>query len=327
MAVERTLRPLLHRCAAARMAADVAVALGARAIEDRLAGRLQGSQHGIGVRQRACSSRYGVRQGLHAQGGELRLLEGRQVVQEARRGIGRCPRMATQRCERLVLQRVDAAVELVTAALVRPSRRRGSYAIGASDADVKDRRGRSPDIGDGLAGRERRCRARDRRAAVEELYVRGQRDRDANKAELRQVREVVRRGAVDAEVIGVDRAEQRIVDARHGHLRKPCLRGRRGQLEVLGIHVAVGTRPAIATQARERPVVEVRLASTERGVDRRLRRSRGAGVGIDGRKRARCRPGRHRHMRRERCSRTVRALQLNWLPRGFGFTFALRDAT
>ena len=175
--------------------------------------------------------------------------------------------MVAQRAERLVLQRVDAAVELVAAARVRPSRRRGSDAIGARDVDVEDRRSRAPDIGDGLAGRERRCRARHRRPAVEELDVRGQRDRHANQAVLRQVREVVRGRAVDPEVIGVDRAEQRIVDARHGHLRKPCLRGRGGQLEVLGIHVAVGTRSAIATQACERPVVEVRLASAERGVD------------------------------------------------------------
>ena len=155
----------------------------------------------------------GVGQSLHARRRELRALEGRQVVQEARRRVDRDPGMVAQRAERLVLQRVDAAVELVAAARVRPSRRRGSDAIGAGDVDVEDRGNRAPDVGDGLAGRARRCRARDRRPAVEQLDVRRQRDRDANQAVLRQVGEVVRGRAVDAEVIGVDRAEQRIVDA------------------------------------------------------------------------------------------------------------------
>ena len=86
-------------------------------------------------------------------------------------------------------------------------------------------------------------------AAIEELDVRGQRERDANQAVLDQVGEVLRGCAADAEIVGVDRAEQRIVDACRGHLRQPGLRGCRRELEVLGLHVAVGTGAAIAAQA------------------------------------------------------------------------------
>ena len=86
--------------------------------------------------------------------------------------------------------------------------------------------------------------------------------------------------AVDAKVIGVDRAKERIVDAGCGHLRESRLRGGRGQLEVLRIHVAVGTCATVTPQAGERPVVEVRFAATDGRVDRRSR-CRAAAVGVE----------------------------------------------
>ena len=168
--------------------------------------------------------------------------------------------------QRLVLQRVDAAVELITSPRVRASGRRGIDAIGAGDGDIADRGHGAPDVGDRFAGRARRGRARHRRPAVEKLDVCGQRDRDANQAVLCQVREIVCGRSVDAEIIGIDGAEEWIVNAGRDHLRKPSLRRRRRQLEVLGVHVAVGARPAIAPQAGEGSVVEVRLASTERAI-------------------------------------------------------------
>ena len=262
------------------MAADVAVALGAGAVEDDLARRFEGIQDRIGIGQRAGAGRHRVGEQLDARRRELRLLKGSEVVEEARWRVDGGRRMVLQRGERLVLQRVDAAVELVAAAPVRAAVGDRPDAVGAGDLDVEDRGNRAPDVGDGLAGRARRCRARNRRAAVEQLDVRGQRDRDPDQAVLRQVGEVVRGRAVDAKVVGVDRAKERIVDAGRGHLREPRLRGGRGQLEVLRIHVAVGTRAAVAAQAGERPVVEVRLAATDRGVDRRGRR-RGAAVGVE----------------------------------------------
>src|SRR4029077_1764391 len=93
-----------------------------------------------------------------------------------------------------------------------------------------------------------------------------QRDRDPDQSVLGQVGEVVRGGAVDAKVIGIDRAKERIVDTGRGHLRQARLRGGRSQLEVLGVHVAVGACAAVAAQAGKRPVVEVRLAATDRRV-------------------------------------------------------------
>ena len=212
------------------------------------------------------------------------LLKRGEVVEEARWRVDGGRRMVLQRRERLVLQRVDAAVELVAAAPVRAAVGDRPAAVRAGNVDVEDRRNRTPDVGDGFAGRTRRCRARNRRAAIEQLDVGRQRDRDPDQSVLGQVGEVVRSGAVDAKVIGIDRAKERIVDAGGGHLRQPRLRGGRGQLEVLGIHVAVGARAAVATQAGKRPVVEVRLAATDRRVDRRGRR-RGAPVGVERRRR------------------------------------------
>jgi hypothetical protein len=54
--------------------------------------------------------------------------------------------MIAERAERLVLQRVDAAVELIAAGQVRPARRRRTDAIGAGDRDIEDR-GNRPDDG------------------------------------------------------------------------------------------------------------------------------------------------------------------------------------
>lgn len=115
--------------------------------------------------------------------------------------------MVAQRAERLVLQRVDAAVELVSATLILTSRRAGSGIIGAGDVGVQDRGNRAPDVGGDLAGRQRRCRARHCGSAIEELDVRGKRDGDANEAVLSQVREVMRGRTVATEVVGIDRAK------------------------------------------------------------------------------------------------------------------------
>src|SRR6202008_4378935 len=83
------------------------------------------------------------------------------------------------------------------------------------------------------------------------------------------------------EVVGVDRAEQGIVDARRPHLGEPRLCGHRGELEVLRIHVAVGARAGVAAESRGGSVVKARLASTQRRIDRHLRRSRRTGGWID----------------------------------------------
>src|SRR5256885_1274046 len=141
--------------------------------------------------------------------------------------------MGLKRGQRLRLQRVEAAVELVAPVLVRTSWPTWRDAIGSGDLDIENRGHRAPDVGNGLIGRPRRRRAGNRRAAVEELDVRWQRDRDSNEAVLRQIREVVRGCAIDAEIISVYRARQRIVDTGRGHLVEPRLSGRRGQLEVL----------------------------------------------------------------------------------------------
>ena len=291
------------------------------AVEDSLARRLERVQDRIGIGQRAGAGRRSRRRAACTLGEEnCALWKAARSSRKLAGGSTVIAAWSAKRAERLVLQRVDAAVELVAAALVRPARRTPAPApSGPVMLDVEDRGNGAPDVGDGLAGRAGRCRARDRRPAIEQLDVRGQRDRDANQAVLRQVREVVRGRAVDAEVVGVDRAEQRIVDAGRGHLREPRLRRRRGQLEVLGIHVAVGTRAAVAAQAGEGPVVEVRLAATERRVDRRGRR-RGAAVGVE-RRRSSSPPQAESAMRAEQHERRSPEASAWWI----GFMSSLRD--
>jgi len=182
--------------------------------------------------------------------------------------------MGTERGERLVLQRVDARVELVAAPLVRAPRPGRSSEVGAGDLHVEDRRNRTPHVGDGLRGRQGRGRARNGRPAVEQLHVGRQRDADADEAVLRQVGEVVRGSAVAPEVVGVDGAEERVVDTRAGHPNE-ARRGRGGgELEALGRHVAIGARTAVAAEARKGPVVEVRLSAAEARIDWGVRHAR-----------------------------------------------------
>ena len=108
----------------------VAVALAAGPVEDRLARRFQGVQGGIGIGQRARAGGHRVGQGLTLGEENCVVLEGCQVVQESRRRVERDPGMTAQRGERLVLQRVDAAVELVATALVRAAGETGSTPSG-----------------------------------------------------------------------------------------------------------------------------------------------------------------------------------------------------
>ena len=275
----RARHPLLDRGGGARMAADCAVALTARPIEDDLARGFESIEHRIGIGQGAGAGRHRVGEQLDAWRRELRALKGSEVVEEARGRVDGGRRVVPQGGERLVLQRVDAAVELVAAAPVRAAVGGRPHAVRAGDPDIENRGDRAPDVGDGLARRACRCRARNGRRAVEQLDVRGQGDRDPDQAVLRQVGEVMRTCAVDTEVVGIDRAKEWIVDTRRGHLRQPGLCRCRRELEVLGVHVAVGTRPPIATQTGQSPIVEVRLAPAHGGVHGRDRRG-GAAVSV-----------------------------------------------
>ena len=209
------------------MATLVAVALPARPVEDSLSRRLQRVQLGIRIGQRNGARRHRVREDLHARGRELSALEARHVVQEAHGRFDSDRRMRTKRSQRLVLQGVDAAVELVAPAPIRPAERYRSEAIGTGDVDVEDRGDGAPDVSNGLGGRPGCRGTRNGRPAVEQLHVWRQRNGHANETVHRQVRVVVRGRAVDAEVVGIDRAEERIVFTGGGHLVEPR-QGRRG---------------------------------------------------------------------------------------------------
>ncbi len=199
--------------------------------QDRLKTDLPASlelvQLGIRIGQWNGARGHRVGEDLDARGGELGALEARHVVQEAHRRVDGDRRMIPQRSERLVLQRVDAAVELVAAAPVRPTGIYRSEPIRTGDVDVEDRGNRAPDVGDGLGGRLGRRGAGNGRPTVEQLHVGGQRDGHPNETVHGQVGVVVRGRAIDAEVVGVDRAEERVVLAGSGHLVEPR-QGRRG---------------------------------------------------------------------------------------------------
>jgi len=103
---------------------------------------------------------------------------------------------------------------------------------------------------------------------IDDLHVRRQREDDADQAVLAQVAEVVGVRARGAEVVRIDRAEERIVgvaveaEPPLQELEAP-LRVRGRELEVVGHHVAVVARPPVALTVRA-AVEEVEEAAGHR---------------------------------------------------------------
>jgi hypothetical protein len=221
------------------------VALGARPREDSFALFFQLGERRIGI-GRYCPCSDSLRDRAHLWVREQDLLERREIVEDLqRRQRGRL-RMANERSECLLLQRAEPAIQLVSTCGVRAARPRVCV-VETGQLDVVDGRNHTPDI------HQRFARWRVRRR-VDQPDVRRQRKCDPNQAVLAQVAEITCRHPVRAEVIGIDRPEERVVGlgielAPPLEQLKSRLRARGRELEIVGRHVAVGARPSVAVQA------------------------------------------------------------------------------
>ena len=205
-------------------------------------------------------------------------MKGRQVVEHAFRRFHAHLRVRKQRAARLFLQRGKARIVLVPAPSIRTVRILSEYRnawnagrpdrihiVWPRDRDVEDWHDGTPEIDlgfvRGLTG-----------GWINETDIRGQGHRHAHEPVLHQVGEVARLITVDAKVVRVHRAEERIIrvrvvlsfseqpfEARPGS-------GRR-QLEAFRRHVAVGTGTSVPSEVREIPVVE-RHATAGDGITR-----------------------------------------------------------
>ena len=169
-------------------------------------------------------------------------------------------RVVGQGTESLLLERRDPSVELIPARVVRPARP-GVRAVRPRQRHVVDARHGAPHIHERLA----------REAiggGVDEPDIGRQREDDPDQAVLAKVAVVVGALAVDPEVVGIDRPEQRVVRAAipaAPQLQEPEPRldaGRR-QLEVIRRHVTVGARTSIPDQSARLAIEERQQAAND----------------------------------------------------------------
>ena len=194
------------------------------AVEHHLALLFELGQLTVWIRERCRARDDGVGQRVNARRREQCLLEGREIIEHVGRRLDRDLRVRDERSACLFLQRPEPRIVLIAALTIRsdgieahdwytrgwrPDRR---HAIGTGDRDIVHRHNRSPEINERLISRCALHRIRRGTCGrVDQPDVGRQRHRDANQPVLHQVREVGRPVAVDAEVVGVDRPEERIV--------------------------------------------------------------------------------------------------------------------
>ena len=199
----------------------------------------------------------GVGEILDLRAREQRALKGRQIVEHTLRGDALDLRVIHECAERLFLQRTDPRVKLVAAEDIRPTRP-WIAAARSAECHVQHRRHAAPDVDRGVG---RRLVGR----GIDQPDVGRQRKDDADEAVLPQVAVVAGPIAIDQEVVGINRPEQRIIgfwieDAQQ--LEQPVaeLDVRRRELEGTRRHVAVGAGSPVpaeprrsAVQKREQP--------------------------------------------------------------------------
>ena len=238
-----------------------AVALAAGALEHGLAFLFERRERRIGIRQRHGACADGVSQDAHSMIGEQHALERRQIVQQLWRRDVLDLGVVRERAQRLLLECRDAGVQLVAALLVRAAQPCDAI-IRASEGDIVDRRHAPPHV------HERLGRRRVRRW-IDQPDIRRQREGDPDETVLPQIAEITGTVAVGAEIIGVDRPEQRIVGIGielPPQLKQPepRLDTRWRELEIVGGHVAVGARASVTAQTLESPVEERAEAACDR---------------------------------------------------------------
>ena len=161
---------------------------------------------------------------------------------------------------RLLLKVRKPSVQLIAACFVREARP-WILAVIARELDVVHGRDHSPDIYKGLA--------RQRAIQPDEPDVRRQVKFDPYEPVLPQIAEIAGVLTVRAEVIGVDRPEQRIVGIRiepSEEAQKPesLFDVRRRELEMVGRHVAIGAGTAVSVQPAQPSVQERQTAADNR---------------------------------------------------------------
>src|SRR4026207_175439 len=110
-----------------------AVTRRAGAIEDLLSPSLQRIERRIGIGQRLAALAHRERQSPHTRRRKLRALESGKFVEPSRTRELLCAGVTLQRCDRLVLQPVDASVALISAIGIRPELPGRLDPVGARD--------------------------------------------------------------------------------------------------------------------------------------------------------------------------------------------------
>ena len=239
--------------------------MSAGAHEHHLALLLELVQRRIRVRQRqrAFPDRVGER--ANAVIREQQTLKRRQIVEEPLRRRVLNLRVIGERAQCLLLKRPHTGIELVSTEVVRRAWPWGVETIGSRESDVVDCRHGAPHVHERLVRQGAGHR-------IDEPHCRRQRKRDPDEPVLAKIAEIAGALALGAEIIRVNRPEQRVVGLRIPsappleELESRLGAGRR-ELEVVGRHVAVGARASVGAETTQ-PPVEERAEASQDGVAR-----------------------------------------------------------
>ena len=237
------------------------MALGTGADEDGLALGLQLVEGRIRIGQGKGPVADGVGERPNAVVREQHALKRRQVVEEPLRRHVLNLGVRLERPEGLLLEIGEPAVQLVTTSWVRAAEP-WVFEVITRQLDVIDGGNHPPHVDAALTRRQVGRR-------IDEPDVRRQIERDPNQAVLPQIAEIVGVLAVRAEVVGVDRPEQRIVGLRiesSEETQKPesLFDVRRRELKMVRGHVAIGAGAAVSVQAAQASIQERQPAADNR---------------------------------------------------------------
>ena len=180
--------------------------LRARALEHGFSLLLARGKRRVGIGQERRSRANAIGELFDLRTGEQGPLKRRQIVEHALGGGLLRLRMVDERTKRLLLQRADARIELVATEdiwLTQP----GVAGARPAERHVQHRRHAAPDVDVGFGRWEIRHR-------IDQPDIGRQGKLDADQAIDPQIDEVMGLFAVDAEVIGIDGPEERVVRVR-----------------------------------------------------------------------------------------------------------------
>lgn len=238
-----------------------AVALAASALEHDFAFLLERVEPRIRIRQRSRALSDGVGHGANTMVREQHPLKRRQIVEQLLRGRVLNPRVIGERTERLLLERREPAVQLISTELVRAAWPRIDI-VRSREGHVVHRRHAPPHVHERL-GRRRVGQG------IDEPDIRRQREGDPDETVLAEIAEITGALAIGPEVVCVERPKQRVVGSRIApepflEELEPRLDVGGRALEIVRRHVAVHARAAVCAQAIQPPVEERPEAAQDR---------------------------------------------------------------